>query len=177
MLIFLNNPCGSSVSWSTIAKDDVFFRCMSKRNGATSSGIEGTPYKPVNEVTMNSECVPLASGKQRTVLGVENGASKASEAARDQTILMTEFEIPISCRKYLTHVGNLDRCRGRIERQALVFSCVSRQLFARLQLSFGHFHFVAGVACFVAAIPFAVALHDSCRRRYVRGSFVLKQKM
>ena len=51
MLIFLNNPCGSSVSLSTIAKDDVFFRCMSKRNGATSSGIEGTPYKPVNEVT------------------------------------------------------------------------------------------------------------------------------
>ena len=102
MLIFLNNPCGSSVSSSTIAKDDVFFRCMSKRNGATSSG-----------------------------------------------------------------VGNLDRCRGRIERQALVFSCVSRQLFARLQLSFGHFQFVAGVACFVAAIPFAVALHDSCRRRYV----------
>ena len=95
---------------------------------------------------MNSECVPLASGKQRTVLGVENGASKASEAARDRTILMMEFEIPKSCRKYWTRVRNFDRCRGRIERQALVFSCVSRQLFARLQLRLGQFQFVAGVA-------------------------------
>ena len=95
---------------------------------------------------MNSECVPLASGKQRTVLGVENGASKASEAARDRTILTMEFEIPKSCRKHLTLVRYFDRCRGRIERQPLEFSCVSRQLFARLQLRLGHFQFVAGVA-------------------------------
>ena len=85
MLIFLNNPCGSSVSSSTIAKDDVFFRCMSKRNGATSSGIEGTPYKPVNEVTMNSECVPLASGMCTIGIGQTTYRSWGRER-REQSI-------------------------------------------------------------------------------------------
>jgi len=78
MFFFWNDPVGSSHMLSTIAKDETLFRCMSKRYGDTSFGMEGTPYKPINEAIdefgmhTNGETTYRSSRRKRRVRSIRS---------------------------------------------------------------------------------------------------------